>query len=201
LDYTGKSEELRYMSAGVEFYSDADGKDRLEKDFGSCFIGKTRIIYIKNTGDKTLTNVWIQTITTNVRYGLNTVPKIESTPTYFKYIDIKEIAPGEIKPALEWSPPQESNECVFEGNIVVHAIEKRASGKDVKKENEKSLTKASDMPICKDYCPVFLETNSCPFDSVYECPAVDVFDEPNWTIEQFQDVVREKVMPIKIPKR
>jgi hypothetical protein len=189
------------MTARVEFYADADGKEKLDRDFGFCLIGKERTIYMKNVGDKTLTNVWIQHITTNTRYGLNTMPKLyASTPIYFKYIDIEEIAPGEIKPAILWSPSQGSDECAFEGNIIVHAIEKRASGKDIKKENEKALTKASDMPVCRDYCPLFLETGECPFDSVYECPAVNIFDQKNWTIEQFQEVVNKQVMPIILPR-
>lgn len=96
------------MSAQIEFFEDVNGTKPLTKDFGIAIIGKERTIYIKNIGDTYLKEV-----------------KIEASFIHMKGLEIDEIAPGETKPAIRWSPPSGMEEQPFEGNITVKAISYR----------------------------------------------------------------------------
>ncbi len=96
------------MAAAIEFYEDINGTRPLSKDFGIAIIGKERTIYMKNIGDTYLKEV-----------------NIEVDFLYMKGLQIPDIAPGEIKPAIKWNPPNGMEEQPFEGNITVKAISYR----------------------------------------------------------------------------
>lgn len=96
------------MAAQIEFYEDVGGTKPLSKDFGIAIIGKERTIFMKNIGDTYLKDV-----------------RVEVAFLHMKGLSIQEIAPGETKPAILWSPPLGMEEQPFEGNITVKAISYR----------------------------------------------------------------------------
>ncbi len=105
--------------AQVEFFEDAEGTRPLPKDWGSAIIGKTaKTVYMRNNGPYPLMNVWLQITPTRVagNYSYDS----------FKFLEIDaEVGVGQIVPAIIWQPKAGSDECTFEGNIVVHAIERK----------------------------------------------------------------------------
>jgi hypothetical protein len=93
------------MVAQIEFYEDLGGTKPISTDFGVAVIGKDRLIFMKNAGDTHLKDV-----------------VIETAFQHMKGLEISEIAPGEIKPAILWHPPLGTDEQPFEGSITVKAI-------------------------------------------------------------------------------